>query len=487
MGLMETRVITEASLKKKLDSSSNVLLVNPPVADLRLPWAKWHQPVGLLQVGAYLLTKKKNVKLIDFLHYPDVKRYPRTKIASFNISNYVLPIWLFGVREIEQIFRTIKRETQNWKPDLILITSLNTIWWKQAQYTIYILKKVFPGTTIILGGAYPKYETNHAKQFSKASSLFTDNPSFVQDLAPAIELYDNPPKSAAIFFYGQGKDNILVPRKIHEIVQEIKGKIHLGVTEVVFIDESIKTSDVGQLETLLGQISKANIKVKIVFQGNLTAGSISETLAKKLMEANTQQIYLKCNLDLNSDQTYTDTIDDYVQCIRNLVTNGYDSRSGQVTAMLALGIPYENLNEVARRAIDLSHYVGSVIPVPFQYVFSLHRKFTFGRETKNNGSNKIDKVLFSHKSKPELLNGKLFPFAEISHADFEEYVELIRLIALLNSKFRGKTFDFLSSSLTSELFRESIKTEGWDPFNQEESTIILEDALIVDNVRGAKK
>ncbi len=45
----------------------------------------------------------------------------------------------------------------------------------------------------------------------------------------------------------------------------------------------------------------------------------------------------------------------------------------------------------------------------------------------------------------------------------EEHAELHRLMALLNSRFRGKRFNFLGDSFAARLFRESIRTGGWRP------------------------
>jgi hypothetical protein len=41
--------------------NKQVLLVSPPVYDFRLEWAQWQQPIGLLQIAAYLRSKKKDV------------------------------------------------------------------------------------------------------------------------------------------------------------------------------------------------------------------------------------------------------------------------------------------------------------------------------------------------------------------------------------------------------------------------------------------
>lgn len=40
----------------------------------------------------------------------------------------------------------------------------------------------------------------------------------------------------------------------------------------------------------------------------------------------------------------------------------------------------------------------------------------------------------------------------------EEHAELHRLMALLNSRYRGRRFDFLGEGLTAVLFRQSVRT-----------------------------
>ena len=45
----------------------------------------------------------------------------------------------------------------------------------------------------------------------------------------------------------------------------------------------------------------------------------------------------------------------------------------------------------------------------------------------------------------------------------EEHAELHRMMALLNSRYRSKRFDFLGDSFTARLFRNSIRDKGWMP------------------------
>ncbi len=55
-----------------------------------------------------------------------------------------------------------------------------------------------------------------------------------------------------------------------------------------------------------------------------------------------------------------------------------------------------------------------------------------------------------------------------------EAAMLYRIQTLLNHRHRGKRFDFLGNSLTARMFRESIRTEAWNPFKQADTFIPLE-------------
>ena len=51
----------------------------------------------------------------------------------------------------------------------------------------------------------------------------------------------------------------------------------------------------------------------------------------------------------------------------------------------------------------------------------------------------------------------------------EEHAELHRMMALLNSRIRGKRFPFLGDSFVAQLFRKSIRDRSWMPkFRKEE-------------------
>ena len=449
-------------MNNSLYQGQNILLVSPPVYDYRLDWSKWHQPTGLLQLGRFLLQKHKDVRLIDCLHTERGKHLPRHKIGTQEIEGYTLQKWHFG-QPLERIKSRIKGlSAQEWTPDTVFVTCMNSVWWESARDTIKLLKELLPQAKIILGGTYPVVEPEHAVQYSGAHEVVTSNIPEVARLAPDLSLYEEIPYSAGIYFYtcpGIHKPaDKLRPRSPNKIVKEIRDKAQLGVREFVFFDEEIQLRDRDAFGELLDEIATADLDVHFVLAGNASPHVIDRSLARKLHRARVTQVYLRCDLQPSlSENPYITPLEEYERCTDALVNaGGFKWREDGLAAMLVAGLPFEDLEAISEKLVRLAHIVGSAILVPFQYVPSLHRGPRFDRALSQNGS-------FS----PEKFNSKLFLLARLSGKSFEEYWELTRLAALLNSRYRSRTFDFLGQGLTAKMFRESIRTEGWNPFREQ--------------------
>ncbi len=458
-----------------------VLMVNPFVSDFRLPWAHWHQPTGLLQLGSFLKQHNHDVHLVDFLN-TNSKQIVRRKHKTIERGDYSIPLWRFGLSSNTDFRNRIKRQLKNsWKPDVVFFTSLNSIWWEDVKEAIETTHELLPNTPIYLGGLYPTYELGHAKKYSGADFIVTNHITEVTRYPLDLSPYQSPPKSTGIYFYYKDQNANQTPRPQHEILDEIKAKIELGVLEFAFFDDEIKSEDKSIFIELLNLVMKNSIKTKFVLLGNISARTIDKKLAKKMKSAGVHKIYLKCNLNFDEKDYFTDTLEDYQKCMQHLIKDAnYRLGVDDIAAMVVIGVPFEDLRAVTKRIINLAHIVRSVIPVPFQYVPFIHRAFSFGLNPSHNGNNPIAKFVTKNLTSPEKFNGKLYPFAEISGYSFEEYMELTRLATLLNSKYRSATFDFLGDSFTAKRFRESIRTKGWDPFKDkhESRTIFIDDLLI---------
>jgi hypothetical protein len=456
---------------------AKVLMVNPFVSDFRLPWAHWHQPAGLLQLSSFLKQKSVDIRLVDFLYSAD-KQIVRRKLRTIEHNEYTIPLWRFGLTSDADLTLRIKKQLKDgWKPDMVFFTSLNSIWWEDVKEAIHACHDLLPDVPVYLGGLYATYEPGHAKTFSGADFVVSGHIPEATRCPLDISLYITAPKSLGIYFYYRGPEDNQIPRPTNEVVDEIKTHIELGVLEFVFFDDEIRVDDKKVFTELLDLIIQNNIKTRFVLLGNISVGNVDKKLAVKMKQAGVRKIYFKCNLDFNEKNYFSDTLEEYQRCM-DLLLNGAGYKLGvdDITAMLVVGVPFEDLRTVTKRAIDLAHIVRSVIPVPFQYVPALHKKFLFGSKSHNTA---IGKHIAERLNSPEKLNGKIYPFAELSGYSFEEYMELTRLFTLLNSKFRSNTFDFLGDSFTAKRFRESIRTKGWDPFKSNSNEMISLDNLFI--------
>jgi len=297
---------------------------------------------------------------------------------------------------------------------------------------------------------------DHARQNVAADSFYRGPIAEAQTFVPDMSLYETSPLCAGIQFYDYSSPiGRLRPRPVNEVIAEICLKAQQGVYRFSFFDSEIQQQHHDDFCLLLDEL--ANVKLKqrrISLMGNIAPKTITAELAKKLRPAHIKEIYFHCSLNF-ADPTairYADTLEDYREAVRLLEENGFPSRTGDITAMLIAGLPFENLEAVTERTIELAHIAGSVIIVPYQYSPGTTNHPLIMRALNQNG-------YFT----PEMWNSKLFPMARLSGKKIEDYIELLRLTRLLNSKYRSVTFDFLSQSFVAQLFRESIHSAGYDP------------------------
>jgi radical SAM superfamily enzyme YgiQ (UPF0313 family) len=156
----------------------NMLLVNPWIYDFAA-YDFWLAPLGLLSLAAFLRKNGYDIRMIDCLRssvqaspLPRMEKQPRRFPAGhghFFKEPLPKPAALqavpkrynrYGITEAEFLkgLQTIR------KPELILVTSMMTYWYPAVFDTIRILKGVFPGVPVILGGNYVTLCPEHAQK-----------------------------------------------------------------------------------------------------------------------------------------------------------------------------------------------------------------------------------------------------------------------------------------------------------------------------------
>jgi hypothetical protein len=415
-----------------------VLLVNPPVYDLRLDWPRWQQPCGLLQLGATLRERGADVRLLDFVSAgsSDDGRVTRRQVETFQIDGEDLAWWCYGLpwQDAGRIARQWRAE--GWRPDEVWVTSLTSFWRRGAQDVIRRVKyDWWPEARVLLGGVYPTLYPGHAAAHTDADLIVTGP---VEAALPGsdLTLYSAVPASAGVYLYRGG-------RSADDVVNEIAAKARQGVREFAFFDDDIPGPDPDRFDYVLQGIVQRRLKVRLAILGNLRAQNMTESRAAWLYAAGLAEAYLCWDPALNGD------MQPHAQAAYLLETYaGFKARDGALSAIVHAGWPGENLQDTAAHLLHLSHAVGSVTIFPYQATVEEGARLAL--------------------DDPDQLNGKLFPFAAANGVCFADYADLLRLAATLNSKYRDVTFDFLGDNLIARMVRHSIRRQAWQPAAKDE-------------------
>lgn len=172
-----------------------VLLVNPWIHDFAA-YDFWAKPYGLLSLAAILRAagiRTRYVDCLDRFHLAAPRTDPRARHGRgpFHKTHLPIPPQLTGIRRtwsrygvepqwLLDTLRTMER------PDLIMVTSLMTYWYPGVFETIALLKQVFPGVPLVLGGIYARLWPEHAQAHSGADLVAGGDG---RDLLEIVERY----------------------------------------------------------------------------------------------------------------------------------------------------------------------------------------------------------------------------------------------------------------------------------------------------------
>ncbi len=142
-----------------------VLGVNPPVFDFAC-FDLWAKPVGLLNLLGWLRARGNEVFLLDSLYEAREKplSYGRWKIGRQQVPkprpyrDIPRRYYRFGLGP-EQ---TRERLRALPKPDIVLLTSIMTYWYPGVLESLGLLREIFPGVPVVLGGLYAALCPEHA-------------------------------------------------------------------------------------------------------------------------------------------------------------------------------------------------------------------------------------------------------------------------------------------------------------------------------------
>jgi radical SAM superfamily enzyme YgiQ (UPF0313 family) len=179
--------------------------------------------------------------------------------------------------------------------------------------------------------------------------------------------------------------------------------------------------------------------------------SSSQRLCDLLKAANFQKIYLPVeSIDdeflkiLNRRHV---KLEHFVKAAKMIEKSGFRLRNLEVNSFVLYGLPGEKIDHVVKTSMFVSEIVGSIIPMLFSPVPST---MLFQKNLPYFQSRGWDKQL-------QKLNGKLYPFVHMNEGSLADYVDLQRMMFMLNTHYRSRSFQLYGSSLVGNAFRENIR------------------------------
>ena len=298
----------------------NILLINPWIYDFAA-----HnfgtKPIGLLRIASHL-RHTHNVSLIDCMSGCS-KSKKESGFSKFRkekqekpeiIKNIERPYFRYGIPVDSFKEKLSKIE----KPNAIYVSSGMTYWYPGVQFTIKILKALFPNTPITLGGIYASLCPEHAEKTSGANYIWKgrylrDN---IREEMPSYDLLEE--KDILPVWTSKGcpytcsycasrvLDSRYQQRDIVTVFEEIMYcKKKFGTSTFIFYDDALFYKARTGIKKLLRMLLATGEKFRFYTPNGLHARFIDEELCFLLREVGFEDLRLSLETSDRNIQRFT--------------------------------------------------------------------------------------------------------------------------------------------------------------------------------------
>ena len=306
----------------------------------------------------------------------------------------------YGLSE-EAFLKALAREL---KPDLVLVTSVMTYWYPGVHRAIELIREIWPGVKIILGGNYATLCGDHARRYSGADIIISGpaEASFFElenalpevhgnydssrklswsEVWPALDLY--PDLDFAPLLTSRGcpagcpycASSLLFPffeqRPIEDVLAEIEDRHRtLGISDFTFFDDALLIKAETHLMPILEGVLGRDLNLNFHAPNGLHVASINLDLARLMFKAGFKTLRLGLEtLDWEQQAEWGGKVrtGQFEQAVNNLVEAGFSSR--QIGVYLLYGLPEQSFDEVLETALTVKAqgarpYLSEFSPIP---------------------------------------------------------------------------------------------------------------------------
>jgi radical SAM superfamily enzyme YgiQ (UPF0313 family) len=382
--------------------NDHLLLINPWIYDFTA-YDFWSKPLGLLTIAGILKKEGYGISYIDCLD-----RYNREVLKLKNSESpkkdefgrgsfYKEPIKKPAI--LKDIPRRYNRYGMTEEiflnklkilppPQAVLITSIMTYWYPGVFRAIELIKEVFPGIPIILGGVYATLCFEHASKFSGADYIIKGNS--LRDLIKILEQHAGNKNNDSK--YEKGLDDLPYPawnlysdldyicilssrgcpyrcsycasfrinpklefRNPKEVVKEIEyWHREREIKDFVFYDDALLINSEDSFLIILEGLIHKKLAVRLHTPNGIHVRMINEKIALKMYQAGVETIRLGFETVVPHLQSETGgkvTNLEFKKAVDYLLKAGF--KTSQIGAYLLIGLPGQNLQEM----VDSIHFV----------------------------------------------------------------------------------------------------------------------------------
>ena len=375
--------------------NNNLLLVNPWIYDFTA-YDFWSKPLGLLYVAGILIEQGYKISYIDCMdrynrdvlklqnrEFPKKDEFGRGPFYKEEVKkpevlkNIPRRFSRYGITE--DVF--IDELTKIPSPQVVLITSIMSYWYPGVCRVIELIKEVFPGIPIILGGVYAALCFEHAFIFSGADYIIKGNS--IRDLIKILE--QDAGNKNDYSKYEKGLDNLPYPawglysnldyicilssrgcpyrcsycasfrinpklefRNPIDVVKEIEyWHREREIKDFVFYDDALLINSENNFLIILEGLINKKLAVRLHTPNGIHVRMINEKIALKMYQAGVETIRLgfeTVDPRLQSETGDKVTNLEFKKAVDYLLKARF--KTSQIGAYLLIGLPGQNLQEI---------------------------------------------------------------------------------------------------------------------------------------------
>ncbi|MFH1453531.1 MAG: radical SAM protein [Armatimonadota bacterium] len=364
----------------------NILLINPWIYDFKA-YDLWLKPLGLLYAADFLKKSGYDINFIDCTDRNHISLKSKTESDLYGTGKYYH-------EEIEKphLYKDIPRKYKRYgisleafkeelrsisAPEVILVTSVMTYWYKGAFEVIKIAKEAFPGVPVVLGGIYASLCYDHAKEFSGTDYVIkkfnfkefseliakltghTHDINIVKDIVPAYYLYPELEYAciltsrgcpfrcsycASSFLYDK-----FCQRDYNEVINEVESYYKRGIKNIAFYDDALFFNKENHIIKILEGVIKKGLDINFHTPNGLHARYIDKELAYLLKKSGFKTMRLSLETQNPALQKETGgkvTNNDLEEAVNNLLSAGFSAKDIGVYVMT--GLPGQTYEEIIK-------------------------------------------------------------------------------------------------------------------------------------------